>query len=150
MTDYHFELERALSDDDVTELSARCRPFVAALAARYVPEYDVSRGFPAKPEFLDILRTSWRLDDAADRPPHHDLVHGVGWLFGQILRKRSTLQWWTARDADGEFLTLGRREDDGAIFSVPPFSYVRKREHVENAEVFCDFFAQMDPRILGA
>ena len=149
MTDYAFELVHPLSEEQGEELRARCRPYLLALAARYVPEIDVSRGFPGKPEFLDVLRTSWRLDDGADRPPHHDVVHGVGWLFGQVLARRTALRWWVARDAGGEFLTLGRRDDEGAIFSVPPFSYVEKREHLENAEVFCDFFLQMDPAILG-
>jgi hypothetical protein len=149
MTDYRFDLVQPLSDADAQALRERCRPYTAALAARYAPEVDVARGFPGRPEFLDLLRGAWLLDEAADRPPYHDVVHGVGWLFGQVLGKRSALRWWVARDAGGEFLTMGRRDDDGAVFSVPPFSYVEKREHLQNVEVFCDFFAQVDPAILG-
>jgi hypothetical protein len=149
MADYDFTLERALSDDDALELRARCRPFVVELATRYIPELDISRGLPGKPEFLDVLRTSWRLDEVPGRLPFPELVRGLGWLFGEVVCRRSSLRWWVARDAGGEFLTLGRRDDDGAVFSVPPFSYVEKREHLANAEVFCDFFLQMDPAILG-
>ncbi len=34
-------------------------------------------------------------------------------------------------------------------FSVPPFSYVEKREQTQNVEMFQDFFAQVAPEKLG-
>jgi hypothetical protein len=36
---------------------------------------------------------------------------------------------------------------DGSLLSVPPFSYVEKREHIQNAEVFIDLFSLLSARL---
>ena len=149
MSSYTFEIDHYLSEDEIVELADRCYPYLEAISARYAPEIDIEDGFPEKPEYFDVLRTSWLLDKSNDRPPHEDLVAGLGFGFGLLLGARTPLRWCAATDAYGDFVTMARDPEGGPKASVPVFGYVEKRETLQNAEVFVDFFKQVSSDIVG-
>lgn len=140
MSNYHLDIERALSADEVRSLHHQHFADLQALSARYVPEIDPSKGFPAKPEYLDVLRTSWLLDKAADRPPHSVVESGLGFALGLLLAARLQMKWYNILDNSGKVLSMVCTDNAGNTISVPPFSYVKKKDGVQNAEVFMDLF----------
>ncbi|MBB6368549.1 hypothetical protein FHR56_003728 [Xanthomonas sacchari] len=150
MSKYTFEITHFLSDREVAELEAECAPSFQMLNRRYMPDVDLSQGYTPEPEYLDLVRTSWLVDEESDRPEHTALVEGLGFAFGKLLQQRTALRWCVARDSDGAFLTMGRMDENPAKVSVPVFSYVEKREKLMNGEVFSDFFKQLSPDVLGA
>ena len=149
MSDYSFSLVHPLSDSEIFEIKERCSPSLRALCARYIAEVDPSKGFPSGPNFLDVLRTSWLLDSQPEKPEFSTLVNGLGYAFGLVLKKEFQLQWFEAIDSNGKFITMARSGTANfKAVSIPPFGYVEKREHLQNAEVFHDFFAQI-PAAVG-
>jgi len=150
MSDHSFDIEHFLSPEEIQDLEADCAPSLRRLNQRYTPEVDLSRGYPTKPEYLDVVRTSWLLDAGGDRPQHHEVVKGLGLAFGMLLQQRTGFRWCSVRDTHGTFVSMVRMGDDPARVSIPVFSYVEKRETLRNAEVFCDFFKQVPAHMLGA
>lgn len=140
MSNNQFKVERTLTPDDVKSLHHEHFANLQVLSARYVPEIDPAKGFPAKPEYLDVLRTSWLLDQGGDRPSHSVVESGLGFALGQLLAKLLQMTWCTIRDDHGKTLSMIYSDDAGNTISVPPFSYVQKKECVQNAEVFVDLF----------
>ena len=140
MSDYHLDVERALTPDEVAALRHEHFAHLQALSAKYVPEIDPAKGFPAKPEYLDVLRTSWLLDNGADRVAHSVVESGLGFALGLLLADLLQMQWCTILDNHGKTLSMVCTDDAGSTISVPPFSYVKKKEGVQNAEVFVDLF----------
>jgi hypothetical protein len=140
MSNYHLDVERALTTEEVRSLRHQHFADLQALSARYVPEIDPAKGFPAKPEYLDVLRTSWLLDQAADRPPHSVVESGLGFALGLLLADLLQMKWCTILDNQGKTLSMVCTDDAGNTISVPPFSYVKKKDGVQNAEVFIDLF----------
>ena len=138
MSNYHLDIERELTADEVRLLWHQHFSDLQALSARYVPEIDTSKGFPAKPEYLDVLRTSWLLDQEAGRPPHSVVESGLGFALGLILADLLQMKWCTIIDNQGDTISMVCTDKTGNTISVPPFSYVRKRDGVQNAEVFAD------------
>ena len=149
MTEQGFDIDHFLSDREVEALVEDCSPSLHKLNRRYTPEVDLSQGYPSEPEYLDVVRTWWLLDKKSDRPTHEELVKGLGLAFGMLLQQRTPLRWCSARDAHGSFISMVRTGDDPARVSVPVFSYIEKRETLQNAEVFCDFFRQVPAEMLG-
>ncbi|MCC4589949.1 hypothetical protein LL974_02240 [Xanthomonas campestris pv. cannae] len=150
MSKYTFEIEHFLSDHEVAALEAECAPSLRMLNLRYTPAVDLSQGHLLDAEYLDVVRTSWLLDEASDRPEHTMLVEGLGFAFGKLLQQRTALRWCMVRDSYGTFFSMGRMDANPAKISVPVFSYVEKRETLMNGEVFSDFFQQVSPDVLGA
>lgn len=150
MSDHSFDIEHFLSAQEIQDLEADCAPSLRMLNERYTPEVDLSHGYPTKPEYLDVVRTSWLLDNGSDRPQHHEVVKGLGFAFGMLLQQRTEFRWCSVRDTHGAFVSMVRTGDDPARVSIPVFSYIEKRETLRNAEVFCDFFEQVPARMLGA
>lgn len=150
MSKYTFEIEHFLSDHEVAALEAECAPSLRMLNLRYTPHVDLSQGHLLDAEYLDVVRTSWLLDEASDRPEHSMLVEGLGFAFGKLLQQRTTLRCCMVRDSYGTFFSMGRLDANPAKISVPVFSYVEKRVTLMNGEVFSDFFKQVSPDVLGA
>ena len=149
MSKYSFEVEHFLSDQEIVELEAECAPSLLMLNLRYTPEVDLSQGYSALAEHLDAIRTSWLLDAEGDRPQHTALVKGLGLAFGMLLQQRTALRWCRARDSDSTFVSMVRVDDSETKISVPVFNYIEKRETLQNAEVFRDFFKQVPSHVLG-
>ncbi|MCW0451705.1 hypothetical protein [Xanthomonas sacchari] len=149
MSKYTFEIVNFLSDQEVAELEAECASSLRMLNLRYTPDVDLSHGYQPEAEYLDVVRTSWLVDEESNRPEHTVLVEGLGFAFGKLLQQRTALRWCVAQDSDGTFLTMGRMDEKPAKVSVPVFSYVEKRETLMNGEVFSDFFKQVSPDLLG-
>jgi hypothetical protein len=147
MSNYHLDVERALTPDEIRSLRHEHFAHLQALSARYVPEIDPAMGFPATPEYLDALRTSWLLDNAADRLPHSVVESGLGYALGFLLADLLQMQWSTIRDNYGKTLSMVCIDAAGSTISVPPFSYVKKKEGVQNAEVFFDLFKLLSARL---
>ena len=103
MNEQGFDIDHFLSDHEVQALVEECSPSLLKLNCRYTPEVDLSQGYPSKPEYLDVVRTKWLLDKAADRPKHQELVNGLGLAFGMLLQQRTPLRWYSARDSGGRF-----------------------------------------------
>jgi hypothetical protein len=150
MTDHSFDIEHFLSSQEIRALEADCVPSLRRLNLRYAPQVDLSLGYPTQPEYLDAIRTSWLSDGNGDRPQHTELVKGLGLAFGMLLQKLTPLRWCSVRDTYGIFNSMVRTGEDAETVSVPVFSYVEKREMLQNAEVFCDFFKQVPTHMVGS
>jgi hypothetical protein len=111
------------------------------LAQRYARGVDVI-ATSAKPELLDVLRTGWLLDRASDRPTAQFVTETLGDAFGMLLKELLEMTWCEIKDTYGVSISMvkfsGSETDQYAMISVPPHSYVKKREDVMNAEVFTD------------
>ncbi|MBE9552536.1 MAG: hypothetical protein IMF05_03635 [Proteobacteria bacterium] len=145
MTDYTFSVLRELNLDEISDLESDCRPRLDGLINRYFSGYDRGVDFPATASDLDLVRGSWLIDKNEDRPDHQSVVLGVGFAFGQLLQRDYGFYWSLAEDPNGQFVSMVRHGKSFDPVSVPPFSYVDKREHTQNVEVFQDFFAQVAP-----
>jgi hypothetical protein len=149
MAQYSFDTDHFLDAAELGELRAKHLPSLVALNARYCPHIDVESYFPVTPIYVDFLRTQWRLDGALDRPSEDLAISGLGYAFGLLLASCTELRWCIANDAEGEFLTMGRSGAEYSAVSVPPFSYVAKRQTTENAEIFLHFFEQVPADVTG-
>jgi hypothetical protein len=137
---YSFEVIRQLSEEEASSFIKDRYPALISISSRYLPEIDLKKGFPSGSEYLDALRTSWLLDKSDSRPPHVVMVRALGMALGLALNRTFHLKWSLIKDSFGESVSLiGNDTQDGQV-SIPPFSYVEKREHVQNAEVFSDMF----------
>ena len=146
-SEYTFEVVRELTEEEVSSLAKDRYPSLLAISSRYLPEIDLKTGFPCKPEFLDALRTSWLLDKSKDRPPHVTVIRALGPALGLILHASLGMTWCLIKDTFGESVSMVGSDHDGGRISVPPFSYVEKREHVQNAEVFIDLISLLSSRL---
>lgn len=142
--DYTFSVKRKLEKHEIRQLEERCMPCLVALSGRYAPQIDISEGFPKKPVYPDLLRGKWMLDESSDRPDHRDVVDGLGFAFGRILEAKLGMQWCRIQDPFGECISLvafpPSPDAEYEKVSFPTFSYVEKREKVQNVEVFVDAF----------
>lgn len=143
------KLDRFLSGAELRQLLADHMPSLLALNARYTDHIDPANGFPLTPIYIDYLRTTWRLDVSQSRPPENVALAGLGLAFGLLLAACTELRWAIATDDGGQFLTMAKEADGPALVSVPPFSYVEKRQNMENAEVFQHFFEQVPHEQIG-
>lgn len=132
--------KRLLSAADVSLLKRENYPHLRDLSSRYLPEIDIDRGFPAKPEFLDAVRTSWLLDTSSDRPVLERVIRGLGYALGLIIRDRFGFDWCHVRDEFGEAVAMVGLSKSGSQILVTPFAYVEKKGDFPNAEVFVDLF----------
>jgi len=110
------------------------------LNGRYLQEIDLRNGFPCKPEYLDALRNSWMLDSKEGKPPFAVVVRALGVALGLTLQATFEMRWGIIRDSLGEVISMIHSDEAGNHISVPPFSYVEKKENVQNVEVFVDLF----------
>jgi hypothetical protein len=150
MPDYTFEIDHFLDTPELERLRVENLPNLLVLNARYCPHIDVENAFPLSPVYIDFLRTRWRLDGDSSRPGENVAVSGLGFGFGILLGACTSLRWCLAKDAEGTFLTMARADSEKwEAVSVPPFSYVTKRQGVENAEVFLQFFEQVSAEMIG-
>ena len=150
MPEYTFEIDHFLDAAELERLRVENLPNLLVLNARYSPHIDVENAFPVTPIYVDFLRTRWRLDSDSGRAEEKVAVSGLGFGFGILLGACTGLRWCLARDADGNFLTMGRaKSKKWEAVSVPPFSYVAKRQSVDNAEVFVHFFEQVSAEMIG-
>lgn len=140
--EYTFTIKERLQRDDILALQSIHLPQLRALADRYAPQIDISEGLPDKPEYYDLLRTSWLLDQRPDRPPHELVVGGLGFGFALLLQHSFQMEWHTIEDSFGKCPSMVRVQDAAnhkyTEVSFPPFSYIDKRKDTQNAEVFCD------------
>jgi hypothetical protein len=146
---YWVELDHFLSGEELEQLQADHLPQLIALNEKYTSHIDATTQFPATPIYVDYLRYSWMTDSSNDRLSQEEAVKGLGFAFGLLLSACTELRWAVARDANGPFLTLARRDEDPKLVSVPPFNYVEKRVELQNAEVFHHFFEQTDASLIG-
>ena len=146
---YTVKLDHFLSDTELQQLIEDHMPSLLALNASYTDHIDPVNSFPLTPIYVDYLRTAWRLDASKNRPPESAAVKGLGLAFGLLLAACTDLRWAIATDDGGPFLTLAREAVEPVLVSVPPFSYVQKRQDVENAEVFQHFFEQVSSELIG-
>ena len=151
MSDYQLTVKRKLTDEELSMLWQKHWPVLRDLSARYLPMVDTSRGIPCRIEFVDGLRGSWLLDKREDRPPYSDIVSGAGFAFGLLLAELLGMEWCSIDDSYGEDISLvkfrTRPEATYTRVSVPPFSYVAKRETTQNVEVFADGFREFERMI---
>jgi hypothetical protein len=139
---------RALSIAERSTLRSQNFPDFCALGSRYFPEIDIDKGFPAKPEFLDVLRTSWLLDTSPDRPKLDAIVRGLGYALGLLIHNQFGLEWCLVEDTAGGYISMIGESEAGEV-SVPPFSYVEKKGDFPNAEVFVDLFRLVAEKMKG-
>lgn len=135
--------KRPLSAADMAVLKRENHPDLRDLSSKYLPEIDIDKGFPAKPEFLDALRTSWLLDHSPDRPALACVTRGLGYALGLLIRDRFGFDWCHVTDESGEAIAMVGLSDSGGEISVAPFAYVEKKGDFPNAEVFVDLFEQL-------
>lgn len=142
--EYTFTIKERLKPGEILALQSIHLPQLYALADRYAPQIDISEGVPSKPEYFDLLRTSWLLDQRPDRPPHEYVVGGLGFGFALLLQHSLQMEWCTVEDSFGESPSMVRFQGASSHkyteVSFPPFSYLEKRKGTQNAEVFCDAF----------
>ena len=146
---YTVELDHFLSPPELQQLHADHMPSLLALNERYTKQIDPEREFPLSPVYIDCLRTLWRLDSQQDRLAPKVAIEGLGFAFGLLLGACTDLRWALAFDDSGHFLTMAKTGDAPKLISVPPYSYVAKRQDVENAEVFLHFFEQTPHDLIG-
>ena len=139
-TEIMTELIRELTDSDLQALQEDCYPKLVQLNELYTPEVDLKNGIMIQHEYLDLLRGSWLNDKSESRPAYEVVVEGVGFVFGLMLQKAAGYTWSLCRFEDVEFISMVKYGSEGEMISVPPFSYVEKRENTQNVEVFSDFF----------
>lgn len=150
MPHYTYKIDRYLDATELDFLRFENLPNLLALNARYSPHIDVENAFPVTPIYIDFLRTQWRLDRESGRAAENVAISGLGFGFGILLGACTSLRWCLASDTEGTFLTMGRAKSGKCIaVSVPPFSYVAKRQRIENAEVFLHFFEQVFAEMIG-
>ena len=142
MSDYQYTIKHRLTTEEYKALWEEHWPVLRRLSARYLPDFDISRGVPCHVGFIDVLRGKWLLDKATDRPPYTEIVSGVGFAFGLLLAEMLGMEWCLIEDTFGEDISLIKFSTDSESeykeMSVPPFNYVAKRETTQNVEVFTD------------
>jgi len=143
LADYTFSVLRELNPDEISDLESDCRPRLDDLIHRYFAEYKLGADFPATASDLDLVRGFWLVDKNEDRPDHQSVVLGVGFAFGQLLQRDYGFRWSLIEDPYGQSISMVRHGKHVEAVSVPPFSYVEKREQTQNVEVFQAFFAQV-------
>ena len=143
MDEYSFQVLSFLTDEEIAQLHSDCYPFFIRLAERYLPNHVRVDQIPLDAAILDVVRGFWLLDKNPDRPGSSDVVSGVGFAFGQLICTMPGYRWAHITDDYGERTSVVGQSAEYKDISVPPFSYVEKRENTQNVEVFQDFFKQM-------
>lgn len=149
MSDYTFSVLRELTSQELSELERESRSELDGLISRYFSQYNLPEDFPSSASDFDLVRGAWLLDEREDRPEYSSVVRGVGFGFGQLLATSYGFSWALIQDPYGEIISMTRHGEEHDPVSVPPFSYVEKREQTQNIEVFKDFFEQVAPELLG-
>jgi hypothetical protein len=132
--------KRCLSKEEISSLKVENYTDLRELSSRYLPELEIEKGLPGKPEYLDVLRTSWLLDTSPDRPAIASVVRGLGYALGLLIHQRLGLEWSRVQDEQGEHISMVGKSESGSEIFVPPFAYVEKKGDFPNAEVFVDLF----------
>lgn len=150
-SDYSYKVKRTLDTQGLSELAEKHVPKLFELGHRYLPDFDFSGGIPLRSEFLDVVRGGWLLDKRADRPPYDDVVSGIGYAFGLLLKDKFGMQWCIIEDTMGEEISLIKFQSDSEKnykeMSIPPFNYVAKRKDVQNVEVFSDGMREFEKMV---
>jgi hypothetical protein len=144
---YLFEIIRMLDEREISSFVSARMEAIEIVSSRYLPEIDLKCGFPSKPEYLDALRISWMLDLGNGKPQFAVLVRALGAALGLILQDIFGMKWGLIRDSLGEIVSMISADKDGNHISIPPFSYVEKRENIQDAEVFVNLFSTLGNRI---
>lgn len=149
--DYMFTAKQRLSSDEHDSLAKKHWPAIRKLCARYLPDFDISQGFPCDVMFLDVVRGAWLLDQRKDRPSYEEVVSGIGFAFGMVLEKLLKMEWWHIEDNYGEKISMLKLNDCPEAkykqICISPFNYVAKREDTQNVEVFSDGFREIEEMI---
>jgi hypothetical protein len=146
-SEYTFEVIRELANDEISSLVNDSYPALVAVSSRYLPEIDLKSGFPCTPEYLDAIRTSWLLDKHEGKPPYATVIRALWPALGQTLCSNLGLKWCLIKDSFGQTVSMVGADQEGGKISVPPYSYVEKREHIQNAEVFVELFSLLSARL---
>ena len=133
---YSFEIVSFLRDDLVRELDAAFAPMLDALHQHYGAELKPRAELWTRPQYLDYLRTEWILDERPDRLPAAEVTAALGYGYGQLLMHHFPLRWARIRDPYEDFVGLAVDSDHEVM--VPPWSFVAKREEVDDPELFED------------
>jgi len=149
VTEYTFSIVRELLAEEIADLEADANASLSQLTARYFSNYDLDEDFPATAQQLDILRGSWLIDKSADRPEYQHVVASAGFAFGRLLQREHGLKWALIEDPYGRSISMVRERGEHDPVSIPPFSYVEKREDTQNVEVFQHFFEQVPAEYLA-
>lgn len=72
---------------------------------------------------------------------------GLGYALGLLLADLLQMQWTAIRDSYGKTLSMICIDAARSTISVPPFSYLKKKKGVQNAEVFVDLFKLLSTRL---
>ena len=136
------KIANKLTQIELEDLATSCYKQLLRLNAHYTPEIDLADGIPLQSDYIDVLRGLWLNDSDKNRPSFNCLVDGVGYVFGLILANLYEFDWHVIEQEGIECISLVKIGRDKEIISVPPFSYVEKREVLQNVEVFSDFFKQ--------
>jgi len=147
---YRFTVKKQLTEQEVDDLRKQHYPKLVNLSRLYAPQVDLASGFPAKPEFFDIIRTKWLLDESNDKPPFHEVLDALGLGFGLLLEQTFDMKWCVIVDDFGESISmvcLGNESSSYEQISFPQYSYIEKREAVMNAEVFSDGYRKLNEMI---
>lgn len=140
--DYHFKLRRRLTAAEIEHLWTAAKPKISALVARYGEGLALEGRVATDPMALDFIRTKWFLDDSPEKPPASYLTDALWPAFGRLLEHTLGMVWCEIEDNFGVSLSMvhfrSNASDKYQSISVPPLSYVQKRESIPNAEVFVD------------
>jgi hypothetical protein len=141
MDNKHIKFVREFSKHELIELSKSCFPHLKTLSSKYAPEIDLQTGFPADPNFLDLIRGEWLSDTSIERSPHEFVVSGLGYALGLLLE---TIGYkWCWADCNGQLVSMWKQQKSGNHIFVPPFSFVDKRQDLQNVEVFNDLLRDL-------
>ncbi len=144
---YTFTVKHQMTRQEVTDLRKQHYPKLENFSHLYAPQLDIKSGFPARPEYFDVIRTKWLLDTSNEKPSFQYLQDAVGLGFGMLLEQTLDMKWCIIVDNFGESISMvhfGNNTDTCEKISFPQYSYIQKRENVMNAEVFSDAYRQLE------
>lgn len=150
-SDYRFKLKRRLTESEIEKIWAESRPKISALVARYGDNLPIEDRCTTDPKVLDFIRTKWFLDDSLEKPAASDVTEALWPAFGKLLEHNLGMVWCEIEDNFGVSLSMLYFSTEPTevyqSISVPPLSYVQKRESIPNAEVFADAVRQIGERL---
>lgn len=138
------ELVQKLTESDLKKYFDSCFTCLSILNQKYSPNINIVKGIPLQIEYIDYIRGSWLVDESPDRASYVNVVEATGYLFGLLLEQQFGYSWYLVKSKGSQFPSLIKTGTDGEQISIPPYSYVRKRENLQNVEVFRDFFIQLE------
>ncbi len=146
MTESYIEIPQ----DELSSIKESYYPKLLEVSSIYLPEIDISKGIPMNVEYLDFIRGSWLNDKSVERVSFDTVVKGLGFALGLVLQNLESFTWSLGSDENENFITMVKDVANGEKISVPPFSYVSKREEVQNVEVFSDLFKYLASEVTDA